>query len=358
MSRKHFSLLLFATFIVASLVLLLPGKTGRESSMEPGEFLPDLEAQVNEIDWLRLTAAGGVTIGTLTRGTDGWELEEASSYPANWTRVKELLSELSSARVIEVKTSNPDYYPRLGVEDVSMEQAGGVMIEFSADSELPALIIGNRAQGRTGQYARMVGSPASVLIDASLDIPATAIEWLDKSIVDISDAEVVEFEVVHPDGASFKAMRISAEDEDFLLQDVPAGQEIKSAWSVNSLANAMAQLELDSVTPDGDFDWGSAVHFRLLTADGLVLDTELQPGPVANGDEAADPEYWIRLRASIYTTAVTVEMDESEGSGDTGERARKINSRVSGWAYRIPGYSFDLMSKRKEDLLQTIKLQE
>jgi len=358
MSRKHFSWLLFVTIVAASLVLLLPGKTGRESSMEPGEFLPDLEAQVNDIDWLRLTAAGGVTVGTLTRGADGWVLEEASSYRADWTRVKELLSELSRARVTEVKTSNPDYYPRLGVEDVSMPQAGGVMIEFSADSGLPALIIGKKAQGRTGQYARMVDSPASVLIDASLDIPDTRIEWLDKSIIDISDAEVVELEAVHPDGASFKAMRASADDEDFLLQAIPVGQEVKSAWSVNSLANAMAKLELDSVAPDGDFDWASVVRFKLLTADGLIVDAELLTKPAASEDKTTDPEHWVRLQASVYTTAVDSEMNEEKGAADTAERARAINDRVGGWAYRIPRYSFDLMIKRKQDLLQAIQLQQ
>ena len=42
MSRKHFSWLLFVTFIVAMAVLLVPGKTGRESSFEQARLLPGL----------------------------------------------------------------------------------------------------------------------------------------------------------------------------------------------------------------------------------------------------------------------------------------------------------------------------
>lgn len=358
MSRKHFSLLFFATFIAVSLLVFLPGKTGRENITGPGAFLPELAAQVNDIDWLRLTAAGGATVATFRRSGDNWLVEEASSYPADWTQLKELLSELSAARVIEEKTSNPDFYPRLGVEDVSLPEAAGLMIEFPADSGLPALILGNEAQGRTGQYARKADSSASVLIDTSLKLPASRGDWLDRTIVDISDAEVVEFEVVHPDGESFSALRASADDENFLLQDIPAGQELKSAWSVNSLANAMAKLELDSVAPDGDFDWSNAVRFKLLTADGLIVDAELLARPPASEDETTDPEHWLRLQASVYTTAVDSEMNEGKGSADTADRARAINQRVGGWAYRIPRYSFDTMIKRKGDLLQAIKLQE
>ena len=38
MSRKHFSWLLFVTFVVAGLVLMMPGKTSKESSIEQSVF--------------------------------------------------------------------------------------------------------------------------------------------------------------------------------------------------------------------------------------------------------------------------------------------------------------------------------
>ena len=142
MSRKHFSWLLFLTFVVAGLVLMVPGKTSKESSIEQTVLLPGAAAQVNDIDWLRLTSGGKVTVTTLKREGSVWVVEEASAYRADWGRLKTLLTGLSQAEVVEAKTANPDYYPRLGVEDVSAPAAAGVMIEFSAGSGLPALIIG------------------------------------------------------------------------------------------------------------------------------------------------------------------------------------------------------------------------
>ena len=350
MSRKHFSWLLFVTFVVAGLVLMIPGKTGRESGIEQMVFLPGAAAQVNDIEWLRLTAAGSATVATLKRDGPVWVVEEASAYRADWGRLKTLLTDLSQAEVIEVKTANPEYYPRLGVEEVSLPDAGGVMIEFSADSGLNALIIGKSAQGRVGQYARLRDSAQSVLIDRRIEVPVQRSDWLDKTIVDISAAEVVEVEINHPDGEAIKAFKYSADDENFKLQDIPEGMEIKSEWTVNTLAGALAALSLESVAPDGDFDWNDAVRFKVLTADGLLLELELI---ALNADETTDGEYWIRLQAIVYTTALESSVEAADGASGPGARAKAINERVRGWAYRIPGYTFESMTRRKDDLLQS-----
>ena len=349
MSRKHFSWLLFLTFVVAGLVLMVPGKTSKESSLEQTVLLPGAAAKVNDIDWLRLTSGGNVTVTTLKREGSFWVVEEASGYRADWERLKTLLTGLSQAEVVEAKTANPEYYPRLGVEEVSLPEAAGVMIEFSADSGLPALIIGKSAQGRDGQYARLRDSTASMLLDRRIDVSAERSDWLDKTIVDISDAEVVEVEIEHADGESIKALKFSADDENFRLQDIPEGMEIKSEWTVNTLAGAMAALSMDSVAPDSDFVWNDTIRFRLLTADGLLLESELL---APDADQTTDKEYWIRLQAGLYTTAVESSVEEVGDAAKTSDRAETINKRVTGWAYSIPEYTFDSMTRRRDDLLQ------
>ena len=350
MSRKHFSWLLFLTFVVAGLVLMVPGKTRKESSIEQTVLLPGAAAKVNDIDWLRLTSGGNVTVTTLKREDSVWVVEEASGYRADWEGLKTLLSGLSRAEVIEAKTANPDYYPRLGVEDVSLPDAGGVMIEFSADSGLPALIVGNSAQGRDGQYVRLRDSAESALIDRRLDVSANQSDWLDKIIIDVSDAEVVEVEINHPDGESIKALKFSADDENFKLQGIPEGMEIKSEWNVNALAGALAALDLESVAPDDNFDWNNAVRYRLLTADGLLLESALL---AVNADGTTEKEYWIRLQAGLYTTAVESSVEAVDDTSETAARAEAINKRVTGWAYRIPKYTFDSMTRGIDDLLQS-----
>jgi hypothetical protein len=105
------------------------------------------------------------------------------------------------------------------------------------------------------------------------------------------------------------------------------------------------------VAPDSDFDWSDAVRFKVLTADGLLLESELI---ALSADEAAEGEYWIRLQAGLYTTAVESSVEAADDASGTGARAKTINERVRGWAYRIPGYTFESMTRRKDDLLQSV----
>lgn len=368
MSRKHFSWLVATTLVVAVAVLLMPVRTGKDAGFERTPLLPGLQQQVNELDWLRFVGAGDAVIATLQRADDHWRVEESHGYRADWDRLRALLADLAQAQVIEAKTANPGFYDRLGVEDVAAPEAAGVRVEFGESSGLTAVIVGKRAEGRDGRYARVQGEAQSVLIDRGLDLPAAREDWLDKAIVDIADSEVVEFEIRHADGERILARKVSADDENFQLQDIPEGREIKSAWTVDSLSNALASLNLEAVAPEGEVDWSGAVRFGLVTADGLRLDVDLARREAPEGgDEAGDEaaaEHWIRLRAGLYQTAVESAVEpapaadgesaggKAEDTGGAADRAAEINTRVSGWAYRIPQYTFDSMSKRMDDLLQ------
>jgi hypothetical protein len=73
----------------------------------------------------------------------------------------------------------------------------------------------------------------------------------------------------------------------------------------------------------------------------------------AADDEASETAHWIRLQAGLYQTAVESGVTPpEEGAAETRERAETINQRASGWAYRIPKYKYDAMTKRMNDLLK------
>jgi hypothetical protein len=347
MSKKHFSWLLIVTVVVAALVLLVPGKTSRESSFEKHAIVPGLAAVVNELDYLRLTAGGGEIIATLERSDAQWLVLEASSYPADWARLKALLSDLSRAEVIEEKTSNPEFYARLGVEDISTDDAAGILIQFAEQAALPAVIVGNEASSREGQYLRLQGEDKSALIDRKLDVPRERSQWLERTIIDVAESEVVEASITHPDGEVLAARKVSADGEDLELLNIPDGREIKSVWSVNSMGSSLAALNLEDVVPDSEVDWADAVVFSLLTADGLRVNADLV---------VREDEHWIRLQASAEKSGSDEAGQEDDvqfaTSDDASDRVRQINSRVKGWAYRIPKHKFDTLTRRMSDMLK------
>lgn len=353
MSRKHFSWLIILALAAVIVAILLPGGEVQETAFDEKPLLPDLQEQANDIAWLQINSAGDEVLATLVRSGEGWTVEEAGGYRANWEVLRPLLSGLAAAQVVEPKTSNPAYYDRLGVEDISAPDASGMQLAFDPSTGLPAVILGNDAQGREGQYARLVDSEQSVLIDRSLELPAERSAWLDRSIIDISDGEVVEIEIRHADGERIVARKTSADDENFVLEDVDEGFESKSDWTVNSLAGALSSLELEGAAQAGQIDWTDASQFRLLSADGLDVEVDLVTEPVGTEDNT-DAVRWIRLRAGLYTTGLESGVEDA-GNAETTARADEINDRVSGWAYRIADYKFNAMDKRMEDLVQAIE---
>jgi hypothetical protein len=352
MSKKHFSWLLIVTLVVAVLILLMPGKTGNQSSFEKSRLLPALADVVNEIEFVRGVRRGDETVAPIHRGENGWAVSEASDYGANWGALRTLLADLSQAEIVEVKTSNSEFYSRLGVEDIAQPEAAGILVEFGREGETQAVILGNSAKGREGQYVRLPDAEHSYLIDRSLEASNQIKDWLNREIIDIAADGVVKIEISHPDGEQVLAAKVSADDADFVLQNIPQGREAQSSWSVKSIAGSFSALNLESVLSESGLDWNDSIRIGLLTANGVQISAELVP---------SGEKYWIRLEAQIYQSESDTEGEdpgEQTEAGvidDSSDTVTRINDRVSGWAYEIPQYKFESMTKRMDDVLKALE---
>jgi hypothetical protein len=252
---------------------------------------------------------------------------------------------------VEVKTDKPEYYSRLGVEDLASENADGVMLELSANGTVRSVIIGHKAKSRPGQYARLQGDAASALIDKSLDVPTDLLDWVDKRIIDINASEVAQVEIIHPDRKRVLVMRISADQKDFDLADKPADRELRSTWAVNSLAGSFSLLEMQSVQPANGNDWSAAVKVRVLLFSGVEVIADLLH---------KDDEYLMRLKASkpkpdfqpIVDPGDKEIAEESEDA--VKQQVADINKRVNGWVYSIPEAKYEALVKKPEDLLKPL----
>lgn len=331
MSKRHFSYLLIVAIVVAIAVVLVPSKTGQQAERESGPFLPGLAERVNEVDLIRVSAGGATETLTLERRESSWVVQESAGYPADWSVLRPLLADLSQAVVLEEKTSNPEYYHRLGVQDPGAQDSASKLIEFPGEEAIPSVIVGNSAQGREGQYLRLQGESRSVLVDRTITIPLNSTGWLAREIVDIADDDVLSVRVTHSDGEIVEMVRESTDVTDFTLLNVPEGREAASTWTVNQLAGVLSGLELEDAAPVDDIDWTDAGEILLTTSSGLEVKALMKE----DGENR-----WLRV--------------EANGS----DQAESINERVTGWAYRIPLYKFDAMNKRMSDVLAALEEDE
>lgn len=358
MKRKFVYLAGLTVLAVLLVVFVVPRDSSPEKPAGGDLLLPSIAGQVNAIDSVEIVAAGDRKVASLHRVGGHWRVAEMHDYRADWSKLRTLLADLAQAEVIEAKTDKPGYYARLGVEDIGNEDAGGMLVRLGIQGDITAIVLGKKAQGRNGQYARLQDQAGSVLLDREIDVPDQTLDWVELGIVDINSSEVAEVEVIHPDGERLLVTKVSADQTDFELAGIPEGREVKSSWALNSLGSTLSLLELKSVRLAGDMDWGEAVRMRLLTFSGMEIMVDL----LANGDD-----YLLRLRASHPAAAIAVNTPEDEitdpaeqeieqqALADVTQAVEDINQRVSGWVYAIEKYKYDAMVKKPEDLLKPLE---
>ena len=360
MKRSFLYLLVLTVLALLSLWVFAPEDGTSEKVTVNTLLLPGIAAQINNVNRVEIVTAGDNTVATLVRSGDSWQLEQMAGYWADWPKLHTLLAALAQARVIEAKTDKPEYYARLGVEDITVESADSVLVRLGIGDQTTGILIGHRAQGRQGQFVRLQGKASSALIDRKLDISTLQLDWADSRIIDISSSEVAEVEIIHPGGERVLVMRISADQTDFDLAGfLPPDQEIKSSWAVNSLGSVLSMLNMETVRPGGEVDWSAAVRMRLLMFSGL----EIMADMVAAGDE-----YLLRLIASHPAAEVlNSQQEDTEDSvaqqdidkraaNDVAKTVADINQKVAGWAYGISKQKYDAMVKKPEDLLKPREL--
>jgi hypothetical protein len=228
------------------------------------------------------------------------------------------------------------------------------LVRVAIGDQSTGILVGHEAQGRQGQYVRLQDTAGSVLVDREFDVPATSLAWADSRIIDINSSEVAEVEVIHPAGERVLVIRVSADQTDFDLAGLPPDREIRSSWAVNSLGSVFSMLNMQSVRPEADVDWGDAVKMRLLTFSGVEIIADL----VQHGDT-----YLLRLHASHPDASV---VQDDNGDSDDARETRKqmaddvakqvdaINQKAGGWAYGISKQKYEAMVKKPEDLLKPL----
>ena len=349
MKRSFFYLTALTLLALLALWMLTAKNESSQSPVVSALLLPDISRQINDVSRVEILSAGNKTVATMVKVDNRWQLEQMAGYHADWPRLQTLLATLAQVSVLESKTDKPEYYARLGVEDISAEDAGGVLVKLSIGDQTTGILIGHQARGRPGQYVRLQDSAASVLVGRSLDVSTRTMDWADSGIVDISASEVAEVEIIHPQGERLMVMRISADQTDFDLVGLAQGREIKSSWAVNSMGSVLSMLNMETVQPADNIDWGDAVRMRLLMFSGMEIMAEMVD---------AEGEYLLRLHAG-YPAADIADQQEIErrAAEDVLKNAEDINQKVVGWAYGISKQKFDVMVNKLEDLLKPLEPQ-
>ena len=380
MSRRTIKILAVAVVVLFAAVFLLDRQRNRGGA-EDELLFPGLKAELDAVTEVTVTDADSEV--AIVREGDGWVVPGKGGYPADTGALRDLLIAMAEARKVEQKTSNSEYYDRLGLVPPDAEDSTGILVE-TAGSEAAAvsILLGHSVQ-RGYRYARVPDQAQSWLIDRNPDIPDDPAGWLVSDIVDIPAARVQSVSITHEDGETIRLHKADEDAANFTLAGIPEGRELSYPSVGNSIASAIDGLSLEDVRRAAEApqsEQAATATTVYTTFGGLQLTIDSQ---------TADDETWIRLEAE----AIPAEGDEPEAepgenagtsgseepagepaeqagtepaeeaqvdssgateeaaSPDPAEQAATINARVSGWEYRIPQYKASQLSRRWEDLL-------
>jgi hypothetical protein len=360
--------ILVAAFAVLLGLVLLGQREGASPAGTGAPLIAGLDDALGDIERVTVTKANGETVATLEKRPDNWVVSDKHGYVANAGKLRQALTQLSEARVLEQKTATPSLYGRLGVEDVTEPNAAGLSITLTAPGhELPTVILGN-AEGAKYRYARRAGEAQSFLIDRNPDVPRTAAQWVDSQIIDVRSDRVREVTITHPDGEVVRISKMASELANFDVADVPSGRELSYPGVANVIGNALRELNLEDVEPADAAAEGEPTLVELKTFDGLVVKVT----GVKRGDDSwitleasADPAQAAAAQAAATPPAAPAPADGAAPAGqaaqpgdapaaaaDPAAEAARINAKVGGWRYKIAGFQYDQLTRRMADLLK------
>lgn len=367
------TVIVLAVALVALVLLAIFGQRDGTSSSGSGDlFVPGLADALGEIERVTVVKANGETVATLERRPDNWIVTDKHGYTASAAKLRQALTGLAEARILEQKTATPTLYDRLGVEDVTGAEAAGVSVTLTAPGrELPTIILGN-AEGARYRYARRAGEAQSFLIDRNPDFPRAAAQWVDSVIVDVRSDRVRQVTITHADGEVLRIAKTGPELTNFEVAAIPAGRELSYPGVANVIGNALRELALEDVEPAAANPPVDATIVEYRTFDGLVV----RVTGVKRNDES-----WVSFEASVdaepaaqaaAATPAAAAPDAAEAGAapataegapaapptaaaatpDPAAEAARINAKVGGWRYKIAGFQYDQMTRRMADLLK------
>ncbi len=231
-TQKRLGILL-AVQVVLILLFQFPFGSGSSATTATTLF-PDIDvAQVS-----RIQLSGDDDQVTLIRGGDGWGLEEFGGFPANETKIDELIGDLAGLEVRRPVVRSGKYHSAFKVE--SDENEGRVKLWTSDDGDPAADLIVGSSPNYRALHVRRPGDSEVYEVSglAAYDVRADPGAWADNKLLDVNTDAVQSLSITNPEG-SFELVK----DESGWTVSGAAETELDTS-KVDSLVRSVANLSI------------------------------------------------------------------------------------------------------------------
>lgn len=368
-----------ALLLAAAYAITRPRSTTTNAASEtkPPVF-PTLTARANDITEIVFTRPEMTFTLRKDPGDSGlWRVVEKANHPARGDAIRTFIIALSQLREVERKTSRPELYSKLGVEDpiapkavtpdTPLPQSTLVTLKDAKGESIAAAVLGNPKWGAApGLYLRRVGDPTVLLAEGRVDVQRDPIKWTEDQFANIAAARIKSITISPPPILSHESpvhpsltIARRAQSDKLALQSILAGQELKDPAFPDSLGTTLTTLPFQDVAPLNTIDFvrsdtstpGNSAEFR--TFDGLIVNIQTVQ---------RDGRTWWKLVASVdesIPAQVPPPPDQqalAAPAATTLEALKKeaadLNTRWSLYAYAPVDWKAQPLSSALSDLLR------
>ena len=361
MSRQQFIALTVAALIAISAALFFSTRRNSPPDVHGAPLLPALAGELDTISSLSVLKGSATPTVTVHKQGDQWTVAERANYPADVSKVRKLLLALNDAKIREEKTSNPDNYAIIGVEDASKAGATGAQIELTAKSGKLGVIVG-KPVGQ-GNFVRRPAEKVSYVAEPGISFEAEPRFWIDTRLLDIASDKIQSIEFKPAAGPGYVLRRVTEPApkppetkappspapapatgsapaaaaaasaaassptpplppiSKFVLEGVPTGRQAADPQTLAPAANFLASLADDDLAAAGDIDFSKPSIVNVTLSDGGVI--------TLTGTAVGDKR-WIQVAAP---------------------KDASLSAKANGRAFEIAAYRFDGIFRPLEQLL-------
>ncbi len=324
------------------------------------DFLPGFLAKVNDTTSIEVKSKDGTLV--VARQGEHWVAKSYDDYPAKSDTVKQALVQLASLKIIEAKTSKPEKYAQLGVEDVTGSTTSGRLVTLKTkDATQASVIIGKQHAAKTAgaprYYVRRAGEASATLVEGELTFSGKANDWVDTAVVDLPVERVHQVTVVPQGESPIVVSKASPEVQLYDLAQVPAGFEVKAHATVSSIGGILLDVKFERVIAARKLAGLTPRAVATVeTFDGLTATIEryeFNSAAYLTFKFAHTPEKAVAIKPPTPATKDSPSPPPSalKKPEEVAQEVTSLNTKLNAWAYGLPEYKSRLLDKKLAELI-------
>ncbi len=349
-SRSVVLLVLVAGLAGAGAWMAGSGEAAEAAAGVGQPLVPGLAGRLNDVAAISLITADEHF--TVKREGEGWMIVERDGYPARFEVVKKTLVFLSELRTKEPKTSSPDLYAKLGVQDPEAPDSTSALVTLLdvGGQSMGAVIIGDSGSQRSTLYARRASEAQSWLVSGNLSLDRQATQWMATEAWKLAASRIRAVSTAHADGETLRVSRTAESEPNLQLEGVPEGMQPRTSNIGRIQHTVLDPLPFEDVAAVArhPLPENEPVVTTFETFDGLkAVVTTAKEAPAeapAEGEDPPTPRTWATIEVSAGP----------EATEEVQAEARAAQERLAPWVYALAEWKAANLRKRMADMVSPV----